>query len=167
LEGLRLENVDIFYGHLEYFADIWDILWSFVPFYVHLVHFGIMYQEKSGNPGQGDQIRRIFAKLVIAFFGAVPCKLLKYPINLSHYSMDKCKHDFRQKWVGLQFGWFFTIFLIVFWLLLYIVFNCWIWHFFYIPKLPWWNVALVMYIHNRIHFKYVFTCAEGMTKRML
>jgi hypothetical protein len=26
LEGPRLENVDIFYGPLEYFADIWDIL---------------------------------------------------------------------------------------------------------------------------------------------
>jgi hypothetical protein len=26
LEGLRWENVDIFYGHLEYFTDIWDIL---------------------------------------------------------------------------------------------------------------------------------------------
>jgi hypothetical protein len=48
LEGLRGENYDIFYGHLKYFTD-------------HLVHFelvwyifygfGIMYQEKSGNPG--------------------------------------------------------------------------------------------------------------------
>jgi hypothetical protein len=26
LEGLRLENMDIFYGHLEYSTDIWDIL---------------------------------------------------------------------------------------------------------------------------------------------
>jgi hypothetical protein len=26
LEGLGWENVDIFYGHLEYFMDIWDIL---------------------------------------------------------------------------------------------------------------------------------------------
>jgi hypothetical protein len=26
LEGPRLENVDIFYGHLEIFTDIWDIL---------------------------------------------------------------------------------------------------------------------------------------------
>jgi hypothetical protein len=26
LEGPRLENVDLFYGHLEYFTDIWDIL---------------------------------------------------------------------------------------------------------------------------------------------
>jgi hypothetical protein len=26
LEGLRLENVVIFYGHLEFFTDIWDIL---------------------------------------------------------------------------------------------------------------------------------------------
>jgi hypothetical protein len=25
-EGLGLENVDIFYEHLEYFTDIWDIL---------------------------------------------------------------------------------------------------------------------------------------------
>jgi hypothetical protein len=56
-----LENVYIFYGHLEYFMDIWNILWTFVIFYDHLVHFvfvwnifsrfGIMHQEKSGNPG--------------------------------------------------------------------------------------------------------------------
>jgi hypothetical protein len=49
--GLRLENVDILYGHLEYLTDNLD-------FYDHLVHFvfiwyiisglGIMYQEKSG-----------------------------------------------------------------------------------------------------------------------
>jgi hypothetical protein len=26
LEGPRLENVDIFYGHLEYYTDILDIL---------------------------------------------------------------------------------------------------------------------------------------------
>jgi hypothetical protein len=26
LEGLRIENVDIFYARLEYFTDIWDIL---------------------------------------------------------------------------------------------------------------------------------------------
>jgi hypothetical protein len=25
-EGLRLENVAIFYGHLEHFTDIWNIL---------------------------------------------------------------------------------------------------------------------------------------------
>jgi hypothetical protein len=25
-QGLGLENVDIFYGHLEHFTDIWDIL---------------------------------------------------------------------------------------------------------------------------------------------
>jgi hypothetical protein len=53
-EGLRLENVDIFYGHLEYLRNFWI-------FYDHWVHFviiwyiffgfGIMYQEKSGNPG--------------------------------------------------------------------------------------------------------------------
>jgi hypothetical protein len=28
----------IFYGHLEYFKDIWDILWPFGTFWDHLVH---------------------------------------------------------------------------------------------------------------------------------
>jgi hypothetical protein len=26
LQGLRWKNVDIFYGHLQYFTNIWDIL---------------------------------------------------------------------------------------------------------------------------------------------
>jgi hypothetical protein len=26
LQGLRLENVDIFYGHLEYFTATWEIV---------------------------------------------------------------------------------------------------------------------------------------------
>jgi hypothetical protein len=55
----RLENVDI----LEYwniwnigvfFPNIWDILWPFGTFCGHLVYFsrfGMLYQEKSGNPG--------------------------------------------------------------------------------------------------------------------
>jgi hypothetical protein len=37
---------------------MWDILNPFGTFCVHLVHFsgfGIMYQEKSGNPGAQDK----------------------------------------------------------------------------------------------------------------
>jgi hypothetical protein len=26
LDGLGLKNIDIFYGHLDFFTDIWDIL---------------------------------------------------------------------------------------------------------------------------------------------
>jgi hypothetical protein len=37
--GLKYENVDIFYGHWEYLTGIWDLLWPFVTFCVHLVHF--------------------------------------------------------------------------------------------------------------------------------
>jgi hypothetical protein len=43
----------IFYGDLGYFMTIWYILYSFGTFCIHLVHFsgfGIMHQEKSGNP---------------------------------------------------------------------------------------------------------------------
>jgi hypothetical protein len=38
---------------LEYFTDIWDILWPFGTFWVHLVHFfgfGFIYQEKFCKP---------------------------------------------------------------------------------------------------------------------
>jgi hypothetical protein len=51
----------IFYGHSEYFMDSWDVFWPFGTFRVHLVHFsgfGILYPEKSGNPGyRGSPIR--------------------------------------------------------------------------------------------------------------
>jgi hypothetical protein len=54
-EGLRIENAGLFYGHLEYFTVIWYIkrpfgnvvvIWHISP------HFGILCQEKSGNPGR-------------------------------------------------------------------------------------------------------------------
>jgi hypothetical protein len=37
--GLGFENVAIFYGNLEYFTNIWDILSPFGTFCVHLLHF--------------------------------------------------------------------------------------------------------------------------------
>jgi hypothetical protein len=49
------------YNMFVFFMDTWSILLSFVTFYGHLVqfvviwyifpNFGILYQEKSGNPG--------------------------------------------------------------------------------------------------------------------
>jgi hypothetical protein len=39
---------------LEYFMAIWYILWPFGMSYGYLVYFsrfGMLYQEKSGNPG--------------------------------------------------------------------------------------------------------------------
>jgi hypothetical protein len=50
-----MENASIFYCHLEYFTAIWYILWPFgnvvVICYIFL-RFGILCQEKPGNPGQ-------------------------------------------------------------------------------------------------------------------
>jgi hypothetical protein len=59
-----MEKVRMFYGHLEYIRAIWYILWSFgnLGAFWYIFHrFGILCQEKSGNPGcgQGDQIGRI------------------------------------------------------------------------------------------------------------
>jgi hypothetical protein len=39
LEGLGLENVDIFYGHLEYFMAIWIILRQVGIFFGNLGFF--------------------------------------------------------------------------------------------------------------------------------
>jgi hypothetical protein len=80
LEGLAMEDVGIFYGHLVNSQVIWYFLWPFGIFYGHLVNsqviwdifmaiwyilgpfgiffpvlvyfpcFGSLYQEKSGNP---------------------------------------------------------------------------------------------------------------------
>jgi hypothetical protein len=48
-----MENVCTFYGHLEYFAAIWHILWPLgnllVIWYI-FHHFGKFCLEKSGNP---------------------------------------------------------------------------------------------------------------------
>jgi hypothetical protein len=41
-EGIILENVDIFYGHLEYFTEIWDILRKFGIFYENVGYFMVI-----------------------------------------------------------------------------------------------------------------------------
>jgi hypothetical protein len=50
-----MENDGIFYGHLEYFTVLWYILWPFgnvvIIWYIS-PRFGILCQEKSGNPGR-------------------------------------------------------------------------------------------------------------------
>jgi hypothetical protein len=47
LEGLGMENVGIFYGPLVHFTAIWYV---FVIWYISSC-FGMLCQEKSGNPG--------------------------------------------------------------------------------------------------------------------
>jgi hypothetical protein len=52
LEGIVLEDVGIFYGHLIYFTAIGYILRPFGIFNGHLVffpRFGMLYQDNSGN----------------------------------------------------------------------------------------------------------------------
>jgi hypothetical protein len=50
LEGLALEDVVIFYVHLVNFPAILWPFGIFSPVLVHLTRFGLLYQEKSGNP---------------------------------------------------------------------------------------------------------------------
>jgi hypothetical protein len=63
-----MENIDIFYGRSEYITAIWYILWplgNLVAVWYSFPRFGILCQEKSGNPAlacgeKGDQIGRLF-----------------------------------------------------------------------------------------------------------
>jgi hypothetical protein len=53
LQGLEMENVGIFNGHLEYIKSMWYILWpldNLVVIWYIFHHFGILYSEPSGNP---------------------------------------------------------------------------------------------------------------------
>jgi hypothetical protein len=57
--GLAMGDVGIIYGHLTYFTAIWYVhsLWRFGKCYGYLVyfsHFGMLHQEKSGNPGEEE-----------------------------------------------------------------------------------------------------------------
>jgi hypothetical protein len=48
-----MEKVGIFFGHSEYFTDIWYILWPFgylVAMRYTFHRFGILCQEKTGYP---------------------------------------------------------------------------------------------------------------------
>jgi hypothetical protein len=55
LEGLALEEVNIFYGHLVFLQPFGifcgQVVGIFDVFLVYFPHFGLHCQEKSGNPG--------------------------------------------------------------------------------------------------------------------
>jgi hypothetical protein len=59
-EGLAMKDAGIFYGHLVHFFFCY-ILWTFGIVRGNLVYFsrfGILYQEKSGNPARRLPLKR-------------------------------------------------------------------------------------------------------------
>jgi hypothetical protein len=58
LKGLGMENVGLFYvSHLAYFKAVWYILCpsgKFCVIWHTFPRFGILHQEKSGNPGAAN-----------------------------------------------------------------------------------------------------------------
>jgi hypothetical protein len=51
MEGLAMEDVGIFYGHLVHFTVFCYTLCTFGIVRGNFFLFDILYQEKSGNPG--------------------------------------------------------------------------------------------------------------------
>jgi putative exporter of polyketide antibiotics len=48
-----MKDIGKFYGHLVYVTAISYILWPcgiFLVIFVYLARFGVLYQQKSGNP---------------------------------------------------------------------------------------------------------------------
>jgi hypothetical protein len=48
-----MEDAGIFYGHLVPFTNIWYMSGKFYGHLVYFPGFGMLYQDKSGNPGNG------------------------------------------------------------------------------------------------------------------
>jgi hypothetical protein len=62
LEGLAIEDVGLLYGLLVYFMDFLSILWKcgiLVEIWYIFHRFGMLCQEKSGNPVQEPTSRRV------------------------------------------------------------------------------------------------------------
>jgi hypothetical protein len=57
LEGPAMDDVGRFYVHLVDFTTRGYILWAFGLFSSYLVHFGMLQQEKSGNPADESRWR--------------------------------------------------------------------------------------------------------------
>jgi hypothetical protein len=70
---------------LEHFTVIWYIWWPFgniVVIWFIFPHFGILCEEKSGNPAQQEDLRLNQISKLSALFPAAWMKLWKYP---SHF----------------------------------------------------------------------------------
>jgi hypothetical protein len=90
LEGLRLDNLNIFYDHKDYFTDIWDdILSPFGTFCVLSVNFsgfGVMGKEKSGNPAPNH------SWTVLLFFFSSFLKLAEASCQQTTPQKPSCQH---------------------------------------------------------------------------
>jgi hypothetical protein len=106
LEGLAIEDVGVFYGLFFYFKTIWYILWPFGTYILSLfgIFFtvsGILYQEKSGNPGHIALCSHIlpFSFFICMYFWATSISFLAFyflslSFNLSFFLTSSIRLHF-------------------------------------------------------------------------
>jgi hypothetical protein len=101
LEGLEMQDVGIFYGHLVHFTVFCYILLTFGIVCGNLVYFyrfGILYQEKSGNPAREHQIGQIDKRICSYCTPALSYILFRFNVQ----TWDRC-YDFLNIFAK-QFG---------------------------------------------------------------
>jgi hypothetical protein len=78
----------LFYCHWKYFMVIWCILWSFGIFFPR---FGILYEEKSGNPA------RVCDSSLQFFFGLKFRQNCAAAIQPRQTEVDKCSEEVSRR----------------------------------------------------------------------
>jgi hypothetical protein len=103
LDGLPMEDVGIFYWHLVHFTVFGYILWTFGIVRRNLVyfsHFGILYEEKSGNPAR-HWLQNRFLKSWKCFLWMC-MKIKDEPLSLSERK-KRCKTRGCQIFIGTTY----------------------------------------------------------------
>jgi hypothetical protein len=81
-----MEDVGIFYGYLLYFMAIWYISGSFGVLFgvlAQFCRFGMLYQEKSGNPVAHDALRLTVCHGSISRLPSVAQKMRNKKVNVA------------------------------------------------------------------------------------
>jgi hypothetical protein len=94
----------IFYGHLEHFNAIWNILWPFgnvVVIWYIFPRFGVLSDDKSGNPGRNKKMINIKAALTRVRFDDAIWSSRQEPILYTPSGVNPMYDFWSQSYVRL------------------------------------------------------------------
>jgi hypothetical protein len=103
--ALELKRLGVLNGHLEYITVIWYILWSFGQFGMFAPVFGIVCQEKSGNPGKNISLEIPWKKNLRKIGSGFMYQLSKQRVGMPVKSVfQKPEHRFEHQQTFVPVG---------------------------------------------------------------